>query len=201
MEILAFKLKSKNNSNIFVVETDFGEYVFHSDVIVKYGLAKGEVDNEKFNTARQESDELVAMSVAMKYISSNIKTEKQIKDYLYKKEFNKLVVESVVSKLKEYKVIDDKTYAESYAKSNPNFSKRKLQQKLTSFGVKNDITEQISIEINDEQTCIVNAQKFLRNKHLDDKTKEKLIRRLIYLGYNWETIKSTLNKINIEIEE
>lgn len=201
MEILSFKLKSKTNSNIFVVETENGEYIFHSEIIVKFGLSKGEVEDDKFFKAKQESDELIALSLAMKYASSNLKTEKQIKDYLYKKEFTKSIVDNVVEKLKEYKVIDDKSFADIYVKSNPSFSKRKVQQKLSSFGVKKDLTVEITDEIDDEESCLKNAQKFMRGKVLDKKNQEKLIRRLIYLGYNWEIIRKTLYKLNIEIED
>jgi len=201
MEILSFKLKSKNNSNIFVVETDSGEYIFHSETIVKFGLAKGKVEENRFFQAKDESDELVALGIGMKYAASNIKTEKQIKDYLYKKEFSKPIVEKVVEKLKEYKVIDDKAYAEMYIRSNTNFSKRKAQQKLSSFGVKKELTDEVTEQVDDEDTCLKNAQKFMRGKVMDKKTQEKLIRRLIYLGYNWDTIKKVLNNLNIEFEE
>ncbi len=194
-------LKSKTNSNVFVIQTDLGEFIFHSDIIVKFGLVVGEIETEKFNLAKIESDELIAMNVAMKYISSKIKTEKQVKDYLYKKEFHKNIIEKVVEKLKEYKVIDDKTYAEMYIRSNPNFSKRKAEQKLNSFGVKKDLAEELTNEIDDFGSCLNNAKKFMRNKIMDEKTKEKLVRRLMYLGYNWETIKSTLNKLQIEVED
>ena len=201
MEILSFKLKSKTNSNIFVVVTDNGEYIFHSEIIVKYGISKGQFDEEIFLKAKQESDELIALSFAMKYVSSNIKTEKQIKDYLYKKEFIKPIVDNVINKLKEYNVVDDKVYADMYVKSNPSFSKRKVQQKLNSFGVKKDLTDEICEQVDDEESCLKNAQKFMRTKVADKKTQEKLIRRLSYLGYNWETIRKTLNKLNIETEE
>ncbi|MBR6778668.1 MAG: RecX family transcriptional regulator [Clostridia bacterium] len=201
MFIEEIKLKSKNNTNIFVVSTDKGVFDLHSDIIVKYGIVKGEFEQEKFFAAKQESDELVAINVAMKYLSNKVKTEKQIKDYLYKKEFTKPIVESVLTKLKEYKVVDDKTYAEMYLRSNPNFSKRKAEQKLSSLGIKKELSNSLINDIDDYQSCLNNAQKFMRNKVMDNKTKEKLVRRLMYLGYNWDVIKNVLNNFNIEIEE
>ena len=41
MEIYSFKLKSKTNSNVFVVATSEGEFILHSDIIVKYKIEKG----------------------------------------------------------------------------------------------------------------------------------------------------------------
>ena len=89
MEILNLSLKSKTNANVFTCSTDVGEFVLHSDIIVKFGMKKGEFDEEKFMLAVQESSEIIAFNIATKYISSRLKTEQQIKDYLYKKEFHK----------------------------------------------------------------------------------------------------------------
>lgn len=201
MEILSLKLKSKNNANVFLCVTDAGEFELHSDIIVKNGIKVGEVDSENFLLSAQESSEIIAFNLAMKYISSKLKTEQQIKDYLYKKEYHKQTVDAVLEKLKEYKIIDDKNYAESYAKSNPNFSKNKLKQKLFMNGIKSQIVDESLSEIDDYESCKKNAEKYLRNKTLDKATIEKLIRRLQGMGYNWDAIKSTLNELKCELED
>ena len=201
MEIQNLKLKSKNNANVFICLTNDGEHELHSDVIVKSGIKIGDYDDEKFFKCVQESSEIIAFNIATKYISSKLKTEQQIKDYLYKKEYHKQTVDSVIKKLKEYKIIDDKNYAETYARSKPNFSKNKLKQKLFLSGVKSDIIDESLIEIDDLSSCKKNAEKYLRNKVIDKQTIEKLIRRLQGMGYTWDTIKSTLNQLKCEIEE
>ena len=201
MEIINLKLKSKNNANLFICSTDIGEFELHSDVIVKSSIKAGEFEEQKFMQAVQESSEIIAFNIATKYISSKLKTEQQIKDYLYKKDYHKQTVDAVLEKLKEYKIIDDKTYAEAYAKSNPNFSKNKLKQKLFLNGIKSQIVDESLTEIDDEKSCLKNAEKFLRNKVVDKPTVEKLIRRLQGMGYNWDTIKSTLNAIKFNIDD
>jgi len=201
MNILSFKLKSKTNSNIFIVETDDGEFVLHSDIIVKYNLEKGEVDSSKFFEATQESENLIAFNLVTKYLGGKLKTEKQIKDYLYKKEYHKPCVETVINKLLEYKIIDDEMYAESYIRSNPNYSVNKLKQKLMMSGVKNEIISNLLQDKDDEESCFKHATKFLKNKELDSKTKEKLIRNLQSKGFGWDVISKTLNKLKCEIED
>ena len=201
MEIISLKLKSKRNANVFVCATSIGEFELHSDIIVKNGIKTGEVDEEKFLQAVQESAEIIAFNIAAKYISSKLKTEQQIKDYLYKKNYRKQIVDVVIEKLKEYRIIDDKTYAESYAKSNPNFSKNKLKQKLFLSGVKTQIVDESLNEVDDLESCKRNAEKYLRNKTVDKQTIDKLIRRLQGMGYGWEVIKSTLNYLKHEVDE
>lgn len=194
MLIQEIKLKTKNNPNVFVVSTEIGEFILHSDAIVKFGVNIGEIDNETFDKSLQESAEIIAMNITMKYISSKVKTEKQIKDYLYKKEFERPIIDKVIDKLKEYKIIDDKMYAEMYIRSNANFSKNKIKQKLHSFGVKNDMVEDVTNDFDDIESCRYNAQKFMRNKENTKENIEKLIRRLSYMGFNWDAINSVVNQ-------
>lgn len=200
MKILSLKLKSKKDANVFVASTDIGEYDLFSEIIVKYSLGVGEIDDEKFKRAVKESMEKIAFNVAVKYASSKLKTEKQIRDYLYKKEFKKATILPVIEKLKEYGVIDDKIYMESYIKSNPNFSKNKLKQKLIMSGISKDLIDEKLNDLEDEDSCLTNAKKFLKNKIMDQKTREKLIRRLTYLGYSWDSINSVLKTLNFDEE-
>lgn len=200
MKILSLKLKSKKDANVFVASTDIGEYDLFSEIIVKYSLGVGEIDDEKFKRAVKESMEKIAFNVAVKYASSKLKTEKLIRDYLYKKEFKKATILPVIEKLKEYGVIDDKIYMESYIKSNPNFSKNKLKQKLIMSGISKDLIDEKLNDLEDEDSCLTNAKKFLKNKIMDQKTREKLIRRLTYLGYSWDSINSVLKTLNFDEE-
>jgi len=198
MQILSLKIKTKNNPNVFLCETQTEIFEMHSDIIVKFKISVGEIEDEKFFLAIQQSAEIIAFNLAVKYVGNRLKTEQQIKDYLYKKNYNKINIDSVVKKLKEYKIIDDKNYTKTYARSNPNFSKNKLKQKLFSFGVKSQIIDECLSDINDIESCKKNAEKYLRNKEIDKSTIEKLIRRLQGMGYSWETIKSTLNFLKCE---
>lgn len=201
MKILNIKLKTKTNANVFVVETDAGEFLLHSDEIVKCGINKGEVENQTFYKAVENSQVLIAFNLSTKYLSGKLKTEKQIKDYLYKKEFNQQTINKVVEKLKEYHIIDDKIFAETYKKNNANFSANKLKQKLMIAGVNKETIESELEDVDDTSSCLNHANKFLRNKVMDKPTVEKLVRRLTYLGYRWETIKSVLNQLKFEIED
>lgn len=201
MIIESISLKSKRNPNIFNVETSVGVFEMHSDIIVKNVIRLGEIDDENFYKSVQESSEIIAFNLCVKYISSRLKTEKQIKDYLYKHEYKKNTVDAVLEKLKNYGIVDDKIYAESYIKSNSNFSKNKVKQKLMQAGVKNEnFDEQIS-EIDELESCIKHTEKFFKNKEINKQNLDKFLRRLSGMGYGWDTIKSVLNQMKIDTEE
>lgn len=202
MEICELKLKSKYNSNNFIATTSDGEFLLHSDVIVKMGISKGEYSDEVFSTAVMESAYLIAMEVASTYLANSIKTEKQVKDYLYKKGFKTKTISAVVSKLKEYRILDDSLFVELYIRSNPNFSRAKLKQKLMQFGVKAKDMEDLLKDVEDYESCFVSANKFLKNKETDLKNKIKLTRRLQSQGFSWEEINRVLREFTWhEVEE
>lgn len=201
MEIYKIALKSARNPNNFVVTTSEGEKFLHSDVIVKFGVVVGEFDDDKFCLAERESQNIFAWNDCLKYVSSKIKTQKQIKDWLYKKGYITPVINETLKKLADYGVVDDSVFVKSYVSSNPNFSKKKLKQKLFSAGVKQDSFEDILDEKDDGEGCLVNAKKYLKNKVINKETIEKLTRRLIGQGYTWDTIKSVINELRLEYEE
>ena len=197
MKILTLKLKNKNNTNIFVASTEKGQFDLHSEIIVKNNIKAGQIDVDVFFKAVLESNILIATERAMKYISTKLKTQHQIKDYLYKQGYNSSVVNPVLAKLNEYHLVDDLQFAKSYISSNKNFSNNKLKQKLIGFGVKTDILDELLADLDDAPTCQKAVQKFLKNKQKDEKTIQKLIRHLQSKGFSYETIKSVLNELKL----
>ncbi len=189
MNIIKIALKSSKNSNIFLVSTNMGEYLLHSDIIVKFGIAVGELSDEKFFNALSESMELIALNTAIKYMTNAIKSEKQLRDYLYKKEFKTATINAVVKKLKEYNIINDTNFVSSYIKSNPNFSRNKLRQKLSSFGIKSDIFDTQLVEVDEISSCEREVNKFFRAREITKENTEKLMRRLYSQGYSYDTIR------------
>ena len=173
MNIISMKVKGKN-TNIFIVKTDSEEYIMHSDIIVKFGICKGLVAEERFKQAVEESTLLIATNTALNYLNQHNKSEKQVKDYLYKKGYKSTIVNAVCIKLKEYNLFNDKTYVQSYINSNLNFSKRKLKQKLQGFGIKNEDYETFLNEIDELPACVKEVDKFFKNRVADKANTENL---------------------------
>ena len=201
MRIESIKLKSNRNSNIFIVVAEGEEYILHSDAIVKFGIcSNSEIDLSVFQKAKEESEYIICLNTANNYLGANLKTKKQLKDYLVKKQFTKETIGKVLDKLNEYGVINDKTFANAFIGSNQNkFSKRVMQQKLLSKGVKKEEFDECLTQCNDRELCVTFATKFMKNKIMDDKTKEKLLRHLQYKGFNFDDIMYALNKLKINI--
>lgn len=200
MKIDYIKLKSPKNTNIFLVAVDGNEYIIHSDIIVKYGFKVGkDIDEKKFIEALEESDYTICLNKSMEYISSKLKTTKQLKDYLYQKGYKSHTISRVIDKLNEYEVIDDKNYANAYIESNKGkLSKRNLQNKLAEKGIKKDIASEMLSDVCDDEVCLKMAQKFMKNKEITKQNIEKLTRHLQYKGFDWESISKAVREFKID---
>lgn len=200
MKITSIKLKSPKNTNIFLVVSDDTEYIFHSDVIVKYGMSVGkEFDNKLFFDLLEESNYIICLNKSMEYISSKLKTTKQLKDYLYQKGYKTATINRVIDKLNEYQVLNDSNFANAYIDANSSrLSKRNLQNKLAEKGIKKEVTASLLQDVNDDEVCFKMAQKFMKNKEYTKQNLDKLIRHLQYKGFDWDSIGKVLQNFQLE---
>ncbi len=116
---------------------------------------------------------------------------------LYDKKYTKRVVDYVIEKCKSYGYIDDEKYAQSYVFQNRKLKgKIKLKQELMLKGINQKIIDEVLQDYDEEDGCLILARKKALNKDLDDpKVYAQLVRFLQYRGYDWEQIKSAIDKV------
>lgn len=169
------------------------------ELCIKEHLKSGmEIDKEKLDELILEDEKGVAFTKAINYVSNNYKTKKQVKDYLYKKGYNKDTITYVVDKMEEYKYLDDENYAKQFVLTySKKYGKLKLIAGLRSKGISDKIIDNLfedeNVEIIDSLESVAN--KYLKNKILDEKTYIKLSRFLYSRGFQFDEINSFLNKL------
>lgn len=198
MIVQSFRLKTEKNPNIFLVNIDGNEYRIHSDIIVKYGLKKDkEIKESDLKNILEESEYIICLNHATKYLSDKLKTTKQMKDYLFSKKYDYTTIKRVLDKLTEYKILDDASFAFNFVKAKENcMSKRKLENALASKGIKKDLVQTELNEKDDTNACLIMKQKYMKNKEYSKENIERLIRHLSYKGFNWETINRVVKEAN-----
>lgn len=194
-------LKQKGKSEEYYIELDSTPYgTLQLETIYKHHLKVGScVEKDEFDKIKQESDRITCFSKALAYISSRLKTEKQLKDYLVLKGYSFSVVEEAIEKLKEYGYLNDEYYAKTYAEMlNKTKGKLYIKQQLKAKGINGEIIESLNLQ-DDETACKEICQKWLKNKilPLEKKDKEKLFRFLLSRGFGYETINSVVNDLNV----
>jgi len=168
------------------------------ELIVKNHLKKGlEIENQLLDDIIIEDEKSSALSKALKYSSSNLKTKKQIRDYLKKKEYNSQTIEYVIEKMSEYNYLDDEAYAKAYLLTySKKYGKLRLINDLKNRGISETIIDNLfadDFEINNSIEEVAN--KYLKNKEVNEQTLIKLNRFLYSRGYEFEDISKLLSEI------
>ena len=205
-------IKNPNRANIFVN----GKYRFSLDIFqltqlnVKIGAKFSKVEIENLE---QQSEFGKLYALALNYCLMRPHSEKEIRDYLWKKTLNrklknhktgkfydkkgvsKLSVEQVLDRLIEKKYINDEKFARFWIENRnqrKGSSIKKLKSELFSKGVSSEIIEQI-LE-NSKRNDSEEIQKIIAKKAKKYADEKKLVAYLARQGFSYDEIKRALSK-------
>ncbi len=198
MEITKIEIQKKNKNRVNLYLDNEFNCGLSLEVVVKYGLKEGkEINQELLDFLCNSSEKEIAINKAISYIARYQKTEKEIKEYLFKKGFGDEISQDVIKKLKEYNFIDDDLYAQNYIKyKTKSVGKRKLAYELRKKGINESLIDNnIDIYSQDSDSVLLVAEKYLRKKPRDIKTKQKAYRYLLSRGFMSEDIIRALNSM------
>lgn len=191
---LEVQKNDKNRVNLYV-DDEFYSGIPAELVYLEHLKTGLEIDEKDLKKIIFENEKSKAMSRVTKYIGSSLKTQKQIRDYLRKKEYSDDTIEFVMSKLVEYNYIDDKKYAQAYVLTyGKKYGKLKLISQLKAKGVSEEIIECV-LEDNKVDSIESVASKYLKNKVMSYEVSQKLFRFLYSRGYEFDEINSYINKL------
>ncbi len=193
----------KDKYNIFLDGNFF--CALNAETLVKSGIKTGKnFSKETLEDIQMENEKAIALDKSLKYLA-NLKTEKQVKDYLYSKGYTSKTVNYCISKLNEYKYINDEEFAKFYIKAYiEKKGKRLIEFELKSKGVKEEIIKNILSNLPESEDIVLTlAKKFLKNKERDKKTAQKLFAHLSSKGFEYEEINKVIKKLiyNFDTEE
>ena len=188
--------KDESRANLYLDD------VFYTGIsieaVIKNHLKKDmEIDKDTLDEIILNDEKTVAMSKAVKYMGGALKTKKQIRDYLKRKEFAIPTIEYVIDKMVEYKYLDDEEYARSFMLTySSKYGKLKLKSQLRLKGVAESIIDALldeEVEIEDSLDRV--AEKYLKNKEINEKNIIKLARFLSSRGYEFDKINAYISKL------
>lgn len=203
MQITKIEIQKKNKQRInLYIDNEF--YCGLSlETIMKNHLKEGQiVTKEGLDYLITQTERENALSRAVGYISKSQKSKKQVIEYLQKKGYDEETSFYVISKLEEYHFVDDELFAKNYIKyKNKTNGSKKIKMELKQKGVEEDLVNSaIEDYASDRDSIEFVANKYLKNKVKDLKTKQKAYRHLLSRGYGYEDINFVLNKIFTEGE-
>ena len=225
MKILKYT-KLKSNQYKLLLDNDL-EIKLYDDVIVKYDLIRNkELDDKKLEEITNYNNELEAYYKAIKYITTRLRTEKEI----YKKlsnDYDNKIINKTIKKLKEEKYLNNDIYLKCYVDDQVllnNIGPNKIKDNLLKLGLYeediNNYLEGISREVwiekleNDYDKKIIlktikrlKDEKYLNNDiylkcYVDDQVllnnigPNKIKENLLKLGLYEEDVNDYLNRID-----
>lgn len=204
MEIKKYK-KLKNN--VYELElSDNLKVKLYDDVIVKYNLLlKKNINDKELKEIINFNDELESYYLALKYISKKLRSEKEVIEYLKKNNYNSVVIEKTINRLKKYNYLNREVYIKSFINDRYNFSydgPNKIKRKLNELGFSDDeINPYIDKDYQIKIKKIIDKKVSNNHKLSNNMLKQNISNYLINLGYSKDMFIDYLNKININNKE
>ncbi|HET7580434.1 MAG TPA: recombination regulator RecX [Bacillales bacterium] len=209
---IAVQKKNKKRFNIFLDRGNGEEFGFgvSEDVLVAFALGKGqEIDEAELKNIVFEDEIKVAYNLAVNLLSYRMRSVKEIRDYLQKKEMQNEVIEKVVERLKHQQFIDDLEFAKVFVRSRKRTSSKgpgAIYQELRKKGVpEGDIAA--GLEEYPEEEQIEAAAKFAekqakqQRKKSSADMKRSIAQTLAGKGFAREVINAAVSEADVEKDE
>jgi len=196
------QIKSQKKSGRFNIYLD-GRFAFglSAETLTKTGLSVDQELSEKQIKELAFKNEFQKLyDKALRFLSFRSRSEKEIRDYLERKIRNqKDLVNRIIKRLKEQKLIDDQAFAAWWCLQRNQFrprGKRMLTNELWQKGVDDQIAREVVEEMVDEEKLarkiIQKKIKTLQKLSFKDR-KQKLTQFLARRGFSWEAIKKIID--------
>jgi len=176
------------------------------DDVIKYNIVVGrELTDEEMGTLLAATGENDLYIKALGYIVKSPRTEREITQYLYKKDASPETVGRVIARLKVMNYINDEAYAKMFTEQKSGkLGTGAIRNKLYTRGINKELIEQsiedLVEEEDQEELCKRVAEKYMRNKSRDVKTTQKLYRHLASKGFDFELCQSTVDEFKKQQE-
>lgn len=207
MEIIGYKKLKTNLYEITIKDGLNKEKIeLYDDIILKYDLLIDKtLTKTKLNTIIKENEITKSYFEALKYISRKMRTEKEIKEFLKKKEYSEYSIQKSIDRLKREGYLNQEIYISSYindALQLSNDGPIKIKNSLMKLGIKESLIDESlgkikrDIFINRMIKIIEKKKKLNKDSKIIFKTKLKS--QLFLLGYSEEMINSLIDEMEVD---
>lgn len=207
MKILKYK-KLKDNRYEIVLDNGVNLKVY-DDLIIKYDLLlKKDITDYEIENIMKEVDELSSYYKALKYLNKKLRCESEIKQYL-SKEYDNLVIEKTLEKLKKQGYLNDEMYIKSFVIDHYKLTSDgpyKIKNMLVELGFsEKDALLELDNISDDEWSLklkkIINKKVKANHQYGSGKLKEKILYDMSNMGYPKWMIEDTFNCIDFGSSE
>jgi regulatory protein len=196
MKITSIKQQIKRADRYSVFVEGKYEFSLSEGALLESKVASGqELTKEQLGEFKKLSADDKLYNQTLRYVAMRPRTEWEIEFYLERKSASPPLVESILNKLSNIGLIDDRKYAQAFINDRKLLrpaSRRKITAELRKKRVADEIIQQVtSAEELDDQTALraVIERKRRQTKYQND---TKLMQYLARQGFGYDDIKSAL---------
>ena len=198
MKIIKYEKKGNNKYRIYL-EGDHKIDVYE-DVIIKNNLLyKKELTEELIYKIDTENSRYDLYNKAVKYISVRVRSEKEITDYLIRMTDDYELINEVIDKLYNNKLLDEELFTKAFINDKFKFSSMgpyMIVAELKKHQISDEVIYRYLNDISKEEIMekmMKQVNKIVKSSKSNDKLKHKIYTNLMRLGYYSEDIMKCLN--------
>lgn len=199
MKITALKEKRKGFTQVFID----GEYAMTLDTMVlleNHIKENLEISDEELYEIVKKSKERRANEKALTLLEYRSHSKKELTDKI-SRTMDREDAKKAAEKMAEIGLIDDRDYAERYAKElfeRKRFGKNRVKQELKLKGIDNEIIEEVlslyeDFDVKEQIEAILNTK--YPNYLLDEKVQRRAVAALQRRGYSFTDIRAFLKEL------
>lgn len=214
MKITKIEVQKNNPEryNIFTDQTGREAFTTGVDetVLVQWDLKKGkELTEKELELLIEDDHERKAWNRALHYLSSVMRTEKEVYDHLIEKEFTEASASKAVEKAKDYKFLNDREFAKAFVRTKINTTDKGpkvIRMDLEKKGVAEIYVSEAMKALTDElalDRAVTAAEKKGRHKKGESggAVKQRLLQMLLRKGYDHETASAAVKEADFAPSE
>ena len=201
MKLDKYEKKQKGKYRLYL---DNGEVIdTYDDVIIKNELLlKSELDLITYNKILTDSAICEKYNACVKYITVRVRSKKEIIDYLKRKKVDSKDIDTIVEKLLENNILNDKYFTECFIKDKLRFTSwgpYRIINELKKHEIDNAIVNYYSYLLDDDiiydkLSKLIDKQINANHKLDNSRLRNKLYNNYLRLGYKSSMIVNILNE-------
>lgn len=203
MIITSVERDKKNKDRLSVyIDDKYAFSISEADYLSLNLYEKQEITSEDIRHIKENINFRAAKSIAVRYLSLKIRSEKEVRLRLENDNFDCGTIEKVIEDLKSLGYINDSLYVQKYvfdrSKLKPK-SRRLLKLELLNKGLAEEVIDSVLSDWQVDDSVVAESlvkKKFGKYNLKDKKIMKRVCSFLQYRGFSPEIINGIINKIN-----